>query len=558
MKKMKKFFNGFFASVMALVVAASCAEKPIEPEKPEEEKTSAKFEFVDAPEKAEFEFGQTKTFTVQYSDIVDFGIEQPEGWTALLEDDKLIVTAPAEDAESYDVEGEIEVKYSGEDGVESVAKLEVVVNIPEGPEEPEDPENPGTPDTPAEPVTFELVYSNVTTTTADLQVIPSNNTVGYYFDVCTEEDFNSVNGNVYYIVSEYMDYLKKAYPSFSMSDILAAMLSYGPDSDTVSGLPAGTTMCFYAVAIDENGEQASEPAVVKFTTVEAGNPAECTFDIEISEIKGTTCLITIQPSDPSVRYWFAVTPVEGYPGDIPMMVAVKEEAAAYASQIGMTLEEVISAVTIAGPVADYWYDLELDTQYYVYAFAMDKNGDYAGPCFKQAFRTAADDISDADLELDYRYFDGDALYAMDPASYPNAQGRVLLQVKASPNYYAYDWAVAVAKGDMTDDTLFPYDATINAMLASGVAKYDQTMQQFWVEWSPCTILAFAADYEGYNGPLHRILVEPTKEGAAELDQLAPLSTTSSAFTAPEIAAPARVSFEGRMNNTPMVRRSLGL
>ena len=529
---------------MALVVAASCAEKPIDQgEQPkEEEKTSAKFEFVDAPKKAEFEFGQTKTFAVQYSDIVDLSVEQPEGWTALIEDDNLVVTAPAEDAENYDIEGEIEVRYSGEDEVESVAKLKVVVNIPEEPEKPA--------------VTFELVYSNVTTTSADLQVIPSDNTVGYYFDVCTEEDFNSVDGNVYYIVSEYMDYLKKAYPSFSMDQILAAMLSYGPDSDTVNGLPAGTTMCFYAVAIDENGEQASEPEVVKFTTVEAGDPSECTFDIEISDIKGTTCLITIQPSDPSVRYWFAVTPVEGYPGDIPMMVAVKEEAAAYAAQIGMSLQDVISAVTIAGPVADYWYDLQLDTQYYVYAFAMDKNGDYAGPCFKQAFRTAADDISDADLEIDYRYFDGNALYEMDPEKYPNAQGRVLLQVKASPNYYAYDWAVAVTKGDMTDDTLFPYDATINAMLASGAAKYDQTMQQFWVEWSPCTILAFAADYDGYNGPLHRILVEPTKEGAAELDQLAPISATSSAFTAPEIAAPARVSFEGRMNKTPMVKRSI--
>ena len=47
-----------------------------------------------------------------------------------------------------------------------------------------------------------------------------------------------------------MDYLQKHYPSFSMSDILAAMLPYGPDQDTVTGLPAGTEMCFYAVAID--------------------------------------------------------------------------------------------------------------------------------------------------------------------------------------------------------------------------------------------------------------------------------------------------------------------
>ena len=539
---MKKFFNGFFASVMALVVAASCAEKPIDQGKqPEEEKSSAKFEFVDAPRKAEFGFGETKTFAVQYSDIVDFSIEQPEGWTALLEEETFVVTAPAEGDENVELDGTIKVTYSGEDGVESVAKLKVYVNVPEP-----------TPD----PVTFELIYSNVTTTSADLQVIPSDDTIGYYFDVCTEEDFNSVNGDVYYIVSEYMDYLLKAYPSFSLSDVLAAMLSYGPDSDTVNGLPAGTTMCFYAVAIDEEGHPASEPTVVKFTTEQAGDPSECTFDIEVSDIKGTTCLISILPSDPSVRYWFAVTPVEGYPGDIPMMVAVKEEAAAYASQIGRSLEEVIAAVTIAGPVADYWYDLEMDTNYYVYAFAMDQDGDYLGPCFKQAFKTAADDISDADLALDYRYFDGDALYEMDPEKYPNAQGRVLIQVKATPNEFAYDWAVIVGVGDMTDENSFPYDATINAILASGAAKYNQNLQQFWVEWKPCTILGFAADYDGMNGPLHRILVEPTRDGASPLDQLAPIDTQSSVYAFPKMETPAMVSFEGRMNETPKVMRSI--
>ena len=539
---MKKIFNSIFASVMALSVLASCTKPTPEPTpgQGDENENKASFEFVDAPEVAEFKYGETKTFAVKYNDIEAFEIEQPEGWTALIGDENLTVTAPSEEDADADLEGSVSVMYSGADGVQYVESLNVAVVD-------EKPAPVG--------ITFELILSNVTTTTADLQVIPSDDTVGYYFDVCTEEDFNSVDGDVFYIVSEYMDYLKKAYPSFSMSDILAAMLSYGPDSDTVSGLPAGTTMCFYAIAIDQDGNAASEPEVLKFTTGEAGNPAECTFDIEISDIKGTTCLITIQPSDPSVRYWFAVTPVEGYPGDIPMMVEVKNEAANYAAEIGMSLEDVIAAVTLAGPVSDYWYDLEMDTQYYVYAFAMDKHGDYAGPCFKKAFTTAADDISDADLELDYRYFDGDALYEMDPEKYPNAQGRVLLQVKASANYFASDWAVAVAVGDMTDDTLFPYDATINAILASGAAKYNQTLQQFWTEWRTCTILAFAADYDGYNGPLHRILVEPTKEGAASLDQLAPLSVQSPA-TELNIAKPVRVSFDGRMNNSPMAKRSI--
>ena len=194
MKEMKKFFNGFFASVMALIVAASFAEKPIDDVKQpqDEQKTSAKFEFVNAPKKAEFEFGQTQTFAVKYSDIEEFGITQPKGWTALVDDENLVVTAPAEDAKDAELEGEIEVRYSGEDGIQSVAKFNVYVNVPE---------EPVTPENPSESVTFELVLSNVTTTTADLKVIPSDDTVGYYFDVCTKESFDSVNGDVYYLVA---------------------------------------------------------------------------------------------------------------------------------------------------------------------------------------------------------------------------------------------------------------------------------------------------------------------------------------------------------------------
>ena len=181
---MKKFLNVLFASVMALMVAASCAEKPTNEEPQPEDKGSAKFEFVNAPKKAEFEFGQTKTFAVKYSDIVEFGVEQPEGWTALLEENDFVVTAPAEGDETAELEGDIVVRFAGEDGVESVVKLPVYVNVPE------------IPVPPAEPITFELIYSNVTTTVADLQVIPSDDTAGYYLDVCTEEDCNRVNGDV--------------------------------------------------------------------------------------------------------------------------------------------------------------------------------------------------------------------------------------------------------------------------------------------------------------------------------------------------------------------------
>ena len=71
------------------------------------------------------------------------------------------------------------------------------------------------------------------------------------------------------------------------------------------------------------------------------------------------------------------------------------------------------------------------------------------------------------------------------------------------------------------------------------------------------LFGFAADYDGLNGPLHRILVEPSKDGASPLDQLAPIETQSSVYSLHEMMTPpARVSFEGRMKNAPMVKRSI--
>lgn len=515
-------------------IMASCSEKPTGDEsKPGTETPTAEFVIVDAPKLAEFDYGQTRTFKVRYSEIEHFDIDNPKGWTVLLDDESLSVTAPDADDESADRKGYIDIIYSGADEVESNVSLAVEVVA-----------------APAPAVTFELRYSEVTATSATLEVIPSDNNVRYYYDVCTEDDYHSVNGDVSVIIGQYIDYLKKAYPSFTMADILNAMLSQGRDSDTVVGLPPSTTMYFYAIAVDDYGNAASEPAVVTFTTEKAGDPSECTFEMTVDDIKGTTVFINIVPSDPSVRYWYAVTPLLDYPGDIPMMVNVKTEAEAYAAEIGMPLEDLIKGVTVAGPVAEYWYDLEMDTQYYLYAFAMDEQGNYLGPCFKEPFKTAATDISDAAIELDYRYFDGDEVYAHDPENYPNVAGRVLVQVKATPNFFATDWAVALGAGDMTDGVTYPDDATINAILASGAAQYNKGLQQFYAEWRDCTIFGFAADANGYNGPLTRILIQPTREGAAPIEELAPVTSVTSACSVNvrQHVNTGTMSFEGRLKS----------
>lgn len=505
---MKKFYRYAVALALPFVMAACERQTPVTPDNPDDKKPEtleAKFEIKNASKTVEFELGETRSFEVEYANVASLSVEAPKGWEASVEDTELVVTAPGEDAEEYDEDGKVTVLYTGEDGEQKSASLSVKVAVSEEPVVPEE-------------ISFELICTEITSTSAHLKVIPNRDDIRYYYDVCTMEDYESVDGDVSVIISQYIDYLLAYNPSLTMEDMLEIMLSQGTDEDDVTGLPAGTEMCFYALAVDDAGEACSEPAVITFTTESAGDPSECTFEMTVSEIKGTTVFIEITPSDPSVRYWYAVTPRADYPGDIPLAVAVKDEAQAYANEVGMTLEQVIAGVTVAGPVAEYWYDLELGTGYYLYAFAMDKQGNAVGPMFKESFNTAEEDISDADIALAYRYFDGDALHASDPERFPNAAGRVVVQVKAEPNVYATDWAVAVGAGDMTNADAYPDDATINAILASGVAQYNKEISTFYATWNTCTIFGFAADYSGYNGVLHRILVEPTKEGVSPVEE----------------------------------------
>ena len=93
------------------------------------------------------------------------------------------------------------------------------------------------------------------------------------------------------------------------------------------------------------------------------------------------------------------------------------------------------------------------------------------------------------------------------------------------------------------------------MLASGTAQYNKSISQFYANWSDCTILAFAADYSGFNGPLVRILVQPTKEGAASIEELAPVSAPvpGSILMIEPAAELKRVSFENRMKEVRIGR-----
>ncbi len=385
---------------------------------------------------------------------------------------------------------------------------------------------------------FSLQYSKLTSTTVTLNVVPDNDTVRYYFDLVTKEQLASSDNNIASVVEGYISYLQETYPTLSLTNILDALLSKGPAADDLSSLPAATDFIFYAIAVDDNGKCYGDASTVTFTTLPGGDPADCSFTIDYANLSSEGLTVKVTPSDASVRYWMGICSVDEYPGDYAMTVNVKSEIAAYAADKGMTVEQVVKGVTFLGETSTQESGLQANTDYYVYVYAMDNTGAGAGKVYKKKFYTRSADYSDADISLKYRYFDGDALYAMDAEKFANVRGRVYVQAVVTPNDAATNWALALASSDLSDETTYPEESTKNAVLQGGYLNV--TSKNLIADWKTCTFLYFAADENGIDGELHRLVVTFDKENARPVSEYSD-TEESAAASAKTLRIPARLA-----------------
>ncbi|MDE6332999.1 MAG: hypothetical protein K2L80_10440, partial [Muribaculaceae bacterium] len=376
---------------------------------------------------------------------------------------------------------------------------------------------------------FQIEVSDITSVSAKLTVTPDDPDLRYYFDVCDKDDYEHYGAE--FIVESYFTSIQAQYPGLTLAKILEASLSCGNDSDVVSGLPADTEMVCYAIGIDDQGKCVGEASAVPFRTLPGGDPADCTFDISYTGLRSTELTVIVKPSDPSVRYWMGCYSASEWPGDITMAQAVKETLDEYTTTYGKKLEDVVRGVTFTGDISVIESGFEPSTSYYIYAYAMDEQGEPAGPMFKKRFTTSSYDYSEAQLSLAYRYFDGDALAEAYPEKFANAKGQVVLQAVFTPNEATYNYAWALAMGDLTDEDVYPEYSTKNAVLQGGFISVPA--KNLYVRYGKATFLYFAADEYGIDGQLGRTLADITPEGASPASAYKDLPAANEAYELPK-------------------------
>lgn len=376
--------------------------------------------------------------------------------------------------------------------------------------------------------TFTIDIDEIESTSAQVTVECDDPSVRYFFDLCTLSSFEQYNRNPAAIVEGFISLTLKKYPQLTVDQILDPMLESGLVSEQISRLPADTEMICYCVAVNEDGKCYGTGAWKQFRTLPGGKPEDCTFTIEAEDVASDGCVVHIVPSDPSIAYWYGICARDEYPGDVAMVSSVKAAFAEYAQENGMSLTELVERIAYSGETRQIESGLQNGTPYYIYAYAMNATGGNAGQLTKVMFTTNEYDESDAMISLRYRYFDGDELYALDPAKYAKYQGAVMVEAEVTPNETAEHWVVALSSKDMTDPDVYPDESTKQALLQGG--SLDKSTMTYVARWGEATFLYFAADFYGIDGPLRRMLVNFTKEGAS------PAATVDSA---PSRFAPRR-------------------
>lgn len=126
---------------------------------------------------------------------------------------------------------------------------------------------------------FELSIdvTNITATTATVNVTSSDETSSYYFDLFDEEDYQGYGGTpegIAEFVSDLLAYYQAQYPSMTLPQILSQIVSVGNDSYDFDGLTPGTKYYTFAIGVDATTGATTTTAVVKEFITQAGGEGD--------------------------------------------------------------------------------------------------------------------------------------------------------------------------------------------------------------------------------------------------------------------------------------------
>lgn len=142
---------------------------------------------------------------------------------------------------------------------------------------------------------------NITTNSATIEVIPSNDNDSYFWTYVSDMDWKlyDINFIMDNMISNILQYVNSGVD-------INTIIHKGSSGEVAQNLWQGTKYHLVGWGMDEKGTPTSEPKEFgNFTTLDEDVPSDCTFEIEFPQILDNDVQIHITPSDPKERYYVA-------------------------------------------------------------------------------------------------------------------------------------------------------------------------------------------------------------------------------------------------------------
>ena len=150
-------------------------------------------------------------------------------------------------------------------------------------------------------IKFQAEFSNITTSTAHIKITPSNETEYYYWTYVSEMDYNTLTLEeiLAHTLANIKDYVDQGYP-------ITYFLNKGVSESTAEELWAETNYYIVAWGMDAAGNPTTKPQDVgSFKTEANAIVDDCTFAIDILEVKPEEIKIRVTPSNTETMYYAA-------------------------------------------------------------------------------------------------------------------------------------------------------------------------------------------------------------------------------------------------------------
>ena len=249
-----------------------------------------------------------------------------------------------------------------------------------------------------------LEASDVTQTSADLKVIPSDNEISYFWTYVSEMDWTKYDLN---FIMDNM--VQNVLDAVALGTDINTIIHRGPSGEKVTGLWKGTRYHLVGWGMDEMGTPTTSPMEFgTFTTIPEDVTSDCTFAVDFPVIKDNDMQIHIKPSDNSERYYAAFveeSKCEGYDKyQMAQRLINMEDSRLQQGFYGEGITWANAPWMLSGEVTkwgrvDLFWTFSPNRKYNIYVFGIDANGKRTTDVYYEQRSTLPAPESDMTVEM---------------------------------------------------------------------------------------------------------------------------------------------------------------